>query len=146
MIRGILCENNGSLSIIMNNLTVSGKATYEIIQTNHGKGLKINGNDNVLIESKGNEDVPNAKLNMLDDSDNDGSVADEYDYVNYWIYVNSTNISKIKSIEVRSIIDHSSSRYGGIEIYCFFKINKIENSGWFKVEGISEEVAMDSGG
>ena len=130
MITPLTAENNGNVSIIMNTLTTHGNASLEIIETQYGKGLKVNGNGNVLIESKGNENVPFAKLSMLNDSDNDGSVADEDGDVEYWVYINSTNILEIVCIEVGGSVSH-----GTLSSTSFLRINEIENNGWMRIGG-----------
>ena len=130
MITPVMAENTGNLSIIMNNLIVSGNANYEIVNTQFGNGLKIKGSNNISIKSEANESVPNAKLNFLYDSNNDGYVSDEYGDVKYWIYINLTNISNVIYLEVFGSVSHGSAT-----ISSFFQIESIKDKGWIIIDG-----------
>jgi hypothetical protein len=91
LITPIVAENDDNVSVIMDRIEIVGNGTTKIVQTDHGKALKINGQGSLQIIAKGNESLSDARFNMVIDSDNDGLTADESGDVQYWIFINCSN-------------------------------------------------------
>ena len=132
-------NRNESISKINDYLEiVEGNGNIEYISTKYGYGLKIKSNTNLKIISKGNDKLdveiennkPQTQLSLLFD-ENNNSIMDEYNKVEYWLYLNSTN-NDIINVEISLIIKkyHNSSF---TSMYCFVE-GQISN-GWQKIEG-----------
>ena len=132
-------NRNESISKINDYLEIEeGNGNIEYISTKYGYGLKIKSNTNLKIISKGKDKLdieiennkPQTQLSLLFD-ENNNSIMDEYNKVEYWLYLNSTN-NDIINVEISLIIKkyHNSSF---TSMYCYVE-GQISN-GWQKIEG-----------
>ena len=124
-------EVDGNISDAMNKLIIEGKATCNLIETEYGKALSINGNGDVKIKSKGNEKIAFAWLNLINNTDNN-KISDE---INYLIYCNLINGSGPINIYVLGWVYHSYNDFEG-KAYCSSIIRtNLEIFGWQTING-----------
>ena len=91
--------DNNEISPLMDDLTVKGNATYEIIETIHGDALRIIGNNKITIRIAGTKKIPYAWLNM-NEGPPQGPGQD------YCVYGNTSSNFTIH-IKESSIIEHN---------------------------------------
>jgi acyl carrier protein len=148
IIAPIPLNQNGSISKINNFLKLNeGVAEYDLITSEKGQGLKIKSNQNLEIIAKGEkkldieieDEKPRTQLSLLFDENNNG-IMDEYNYIYYWFYLNSThnNIINISiSFRVTNDLGSSASRIS------MFAEGQISGEGWQKIEGKKNYKSID---
>jgi len=126
-------DENKEISSIMNVLEISGSCNYSIERTIHGNALKIVGNGDVTLKSEGSEKIEFGFLNLINNTDSNGIRIDENGNVEYWLFIDDSNIT-INSIRVSCYIDHYSddTSKGSHSFLFFLESNK---RGWFTIEG-----------
>ena len=123
-------EHKQVISELMDHLEYPENVQIEIVNTTYGDGLRIIGNDSSYIESYLDKDIRLSRLNLLNDTDGDGYILDEYNTVTHWIYINTTNLTAIDRIEIIGSVSRGSfSSMSRIEI------NYVKETGWITVEG-----------
>lgn len=122
-------EKNEIIEQVTSALSIKGEITYEIINTTYGKSIKINGIGDATLNSNGKlKNISEAWLSMVNDTNGNG-IIDEYNNVNYFIFLNSSTNSKIQIIE-------SFRFYNNIKEESYNSwINTELNNGWQLVEG-----------
>ncbi len=130
LITPILAENDDNISEIMNKITINGIAKCNIINSDYGKALSINGTGTISINANGDENLPLARFNLLYDSDNDGLTNDERGDVKYWIYFNTSSSVSLE-------IHFSQNNYS----FIYIKAEDISENGWILIDGIYLEGA-----
>ncbi len=125
-------DDKNEKSEIMNDLTLQGDGEYNFNKTIHGNSLKIQGRGNITIKSEGDEKIPFAFLNMINNTNENGNRINETGTVKFWIKINDTH-NAINSIRISCYINHYRDDYKGS--HSFFFSEDFSEKGWTKVEG-----------
>jgi hypothetical protein len=144
----ILINEDESISELTEGLHItSGNATNEIIDTEHGWALKIEGEGEVVFESSTKEQISYPYLSMLNETIDRRETLGEVDF---WIFCNRPNGSGNITLSVHLETQSERDWYNGLGMHKWSSGNTREEeieevtltSGWQKVPGyISVEVS-----
>jgi hypothetical protein len=144
----IIINEDESVSELTEDMHITkGDATYEIIDTEHGLALKIEGNEEVIIESSTKEQIPFPYLSMLNETIDRSETTGGVDF---WVFYDKSNGSGNITLSVQLSTQSERDWYNGLGMRKWSsgtareeKINEITlTQGWQKVPGyISVEVS-----
>lgn len=145
----VIINEDGSVSELMQDINIiKGNATYEIIDTEHGKALKIVTDEEVRIKSSGQKRILWPYLSMLNATKEDR--VQENGEVEFWVYCDKPVGSKNITLNIYFSAEVWSDTYNGLGMQKLnsgnFKDEQIEDvtvvTGWQKVPGyILKELA-----
>lgn len=131
----IVVNEDESISLLTENLHItSGGATYEIIDTEHGKALRIEGDEGITFEASTNERISFPYLSMLNESIDRMETIGEVDF---WIFCDNSNDSGNITISVHLETQSEREWYNGLGM-------RKSSSGTIREEEI-DEVTLTSG-
>ena len=145
----VIVNEDGSVSELMQDINIiKGNATYEIIDTEHGKALKIVADEEVRIKSSGQKRILWPYLSMLNATKEER--IQENGEVEFWVYCDKPAGSKNITLNIYFSAGVWSDTYNGLGMQrsnsAHFKDEQIEDvtvvTGWQKVPGyIFKELA-----
>ncbi len=137
----IAINEDGSVSELMDDLHITkGNASYEIIETEYGKVLKIVANGEVNFESSGKRRIPMPHLSMLNVTEEGEQASGD---VEFWVYcdkpIDSDNITLTLHLSAEVWRDW----YNGLGMHKWYSYTEREEQiedvaitqGWQKVHG-----------
>jgi hypothetical protein len=137
----IVINEDESISELTEDLHITkGDTNYEIIDTEHGRALKIEGDEEVIIESSTKEQITFPYLSMLNETiDRRETLGD----VDFWVFCDKTNVPGDITLSVQLSTQSERDWYNGLGMHKWSsgsaREEEIEEvtltSGWQKVPG-----------
>jgi len=118
----ILKKENGNISEVMENLSVTGNGNIQILNTTYGLVLKVKGYGKISINGYLNGEFSVSYFNLISQETGGGNVK-------YWIYYNSSFSGGVEVYALGEVMISSVAHISYIQ-------EVISVSGWQEVDGI----------